>query len=77
MEMTCEGCGSKFINVFDSKPVCMECVKARAKTACSNGRCKCGAKKVPGEPAGPGVGKRSGRVFIPCKRCLGSIKQVQ
>lgn len=73
----CSGCGEAFINIFgDGKP-CMDCVRARARTA-GSGRCRCGRKANPGEPVTVGGYvvngvKRGGRTFTPCKRCLGNI----
>jgi hypothetical protein len=65
---TCEGCGEGFI-CFDPLPVCFDCVKARHRAAVKR-KCACGRKAVPL----PEVGGR-GRRFIPCRRCLGTIRQ--
>ena len=53
--------------------ICMPCVKSRAKAAQNHGRCSCGNKKIPGPEKAP-FGPR-GRKWIPCERCLGTIKQ--
>lgn len=69
--MECEGCGEKFINLFDGTPVCMDCVKARARVAFTR-RCKCGRKRNEDpEPHGP-----SFRRFMSCRRCLGVTRQL-
>lgn len=81
IEQICEGCGKSFYNIFDNRPVCMDCVGARARVAFS-GSCKCGNKKRPGAVLGGAVVMRvggreiRGRSWIPCLRCLGTIKQV-
>lgn len=62
----CAGCENDTYN-----GVCMDCTRARAKTATSRGGCKCGKKKVPGE-----VKKVGSRSWIPCDRCLGQIAQL-
>lgn len=56
--------------------ICMGCVRARAKTATTGrGKCSCGSKKIPGPEVS--VGGRYGRAWIPCERCLGSIRQTR
>jgi hypothetical protein len=74
----CDGCGKEWFNVFCDNGVCMDCVRARAKAAFS-GRCSCGRRARPDGVKGAVVlfnGRDIGRKFIPCKRCLGVIKQV-
>lgn len=69
--------------LIDGKP-CMACIKARHRAA-MDGRCHCGRAKIPGEVKSVGGyavlvdGKkvrRGGRSWIPCERCLGTIKQL-
>lgn len=54
-----------------SRPMHMECVKARAKAAMTH-RCSCGKKKRPSEVHG----LPRQRQWISCLRCLGTIEQV-
>ena len=70
-ERTCDGCG-KPLGVVEATmwSVCMDCTKARARSA-FNGRCHCGRLRVPGRERSVGS-----RRWIPCQRCLGTIKQV-
>jgi hypothetical protein len=65
---TCPVCGGP--GFFGD--ICMGCVKSRARAA-QDGRCHCGNKRIPGEEKAP-FGPR-GRKWIPCERCLGTIKQ--
>ena len=52
--------------------ICMDCVKSRQRAA-QDGRCHCGRKAIPGPERG---GKPRGmRKWIPCERCLGTIRQ--
>jgi hypothetical protein len=51
----------------------MTCARARARAAVDN-HCRCGSQRRPGEIQAP-FGAR-GRQWIPCLRCLGTIKQV-
>lgn len=75
--MVCEGCGDDFINIFDRVPVCMDCVAARGKCATTwRNTCKCGRKKNPGEVTTVRLGQTGERSWVPCKRCLGTIKQL-
>jgi len=69
--MTCEGCGKPLGPMDVGYTVCFECTKARAKTACTGGRCHCGRKARPGSPR-----RVYSRSWIPCHRCLGTIRQV-
>lgn len=55
-------------------PIHTSCVHARARAAQSNNRCRCGGARRPGEVLAP-FGRR-GRRWIPCLRCLGTIRQV-
>jgi hypothetical protein len=50
--------------------ICMGCVRSRARSAMDH-RCHCGAKKIPGAERNNGLGRR----WIPCERCLGTIRQ--
>ncbi len=70
----CEGCG-KPLGVVEAGrwSVCFDCTKARARSVGARGKCVCGSKRKPGAELAP-FGKR-GRRWIPCKRCLGTIKQ--
>lgn len=87
----CDGCG-KSLNPLQAvmsqtrsgDNVCMNCVKARHRAAMDN-TCKCGRQAVPEAPVTVGgykvrvdgeVKNAGGRTFIPCKRCLGTIKQI-
>ena len=67
----CEGCG-KGLGVIEALQwnVCMECTKARARSAFGKG-CKCGRKRRPTE-----VRFTGSRTWIDCHRCLGQIKQL-
>lgn len=49
----------------------MAVVKARARTVANRGRCSCGKLRDPGE-----VKRVGSRSWLPCLRCLGSIKQL-
>jgi len=62
----------------------MSWVRARAVTASSNGRCFCGHDAIPGPERRTGGytvvvdgerHERGGRSWIPCERCLGTIRQ--
>lgn len=66
---TCTGC----LGPQDSPSytVCMECTKARCRTATTRGGCKCGRKARPTE-----VKRVGSRTWISCHRCLGQIKQL-
>ena len=67
----CDGCGRPLNPVESLRwTVCLDCTRARARTTLS-GRCTCGTYKVPGEVCR--VGSRS---WIPCRRCLGAIRQL-
>ncbi len=68
---TCDGCGRP-LNPVEAQQwtVCLDCTKARQR-AVASGRCACGGRAIPGELCR--VGSRS---WIPCRRCLGSIRQV-
>lgn len=68
----CDACGDEYGWLPGSRygDLCMNCVKARARAA-MDGRCHCGRKAVPGSERG-GNGRRS---WIPCERCLGTIRQ--
>lgn len=78
---TCDGCNGPLdlLGAMGKYAVCMDCVKARHRTATTGGACKCGRKKRPGEVVKTGGyfvngTRRGGRSFIPCNRCLGNIK---
>ncbi len=49
---------------------CMACIRARARAAMT-GRCPCGRKAIPGIERAVGS-----RRWIPCNRCLGTIRQL-
>lgn len=78
---TCEGCGRRLGPIEALQwSVCMDCTKARARAAQTNGRCKCGSKRRPGDELSTGGvtingTRRGGRSWIPCRRCLGTIRQ--
>ena len=63
---TCEVCGGPS---FWSP--CMDCVRARARSATTGHRCVCGRKRI--ESAVKRVGSRT---WISCERCLGTVKQL-
>lgn len=69
--MTCDGCG-RTLNPAEAVhwTVCLPCTKARQKAVLS-GRCCCGRQRVPGELCAVGS-----RQWIPCRRCLGMIRQI-
>lgn len=70
--MVCSVCGEwGGLMVLDGKP-CLECCKARQRAAHS-GRCQCGRRARPEAELAP-FGAR-GRRWIPCGRCLGTIRQ--
>lgn len=48
----------------------MECVKARARATTGGGRCKCGRKARPRDV------RTSGRCWVACDRCLGTIRRL-
>ena len=69
--MNCDGCGTPLTPVEALRwSVCLPCTKARQRAVVSR-RCCCGRKRLPGEPCAVG-----GRQWIPCRRCLGTIRQV-
>jgi len=70
--MDCTGCG-KPLGVIEALrwDVCLDCTKARARTASNHGRCSCGRKARAGKMA-----KTFSRKWTPCLRCLGTIKQI-
>lgn len=69
----CEGCGGAMHPwAFMRWGVCFECTQARAKCVAKHGRCVCGSKRVAGDEMSNGCGRR----WIPCRRCLGSIRQL-
>lgn len=61
----CSGCGAPVI--FDP---CLACVRVRQKAAFS-GRCACGRRARPGD-----VLTHFSRSWVPCLRCLGTIRQL-
>jgi hypothetical protein len=69
--MNCDGCAAP-LNPIEALhwSVCMPCTRARQKAVLSH-RCCCGPKRVPGELCTVGS-----RRWIPCRRCLGTIRQV-
>ncbi|HNX49864.1 MAG TPA: hypothetical protein PLS53_01310 [Thermoanaerobaculaceae bacterium] len=68
---TCDGCGQPLgTDEAQRWTACLDCTRARMRTALS-GRCTCGKHKVPGEPC-----RVNSRSWIPCRRCLGSIRQL-
>jgi len=71
--LRCEGCGKGLTPAEGAHwRVCLDCTKARHRTAVNRGRCGCRAKdKRPGE-----VVRQGPRAWIPCRRCLGAIKEV-
>lgn len=62
----CSGCGAP---VFYNP--CLACVRARQRTAVSGGRCLCGRRARPGD-----VLTHFSRSWVPCLRCLGTIRQL-
>ncbi len=73
----CEGCGRP-LGVVEAQRwnVCLPCTKARHRSATTGGRCRCGNKARPGAECGNPIGSGGVR-WIPCRRCLGSIRQTQ
>jgi len=71
MILTCNGCGKPFQNTIDTYAVCMDCVRARHRAVVKRGRCTCGAKRreLP-------VSRVGSRTWIPCGRCLGTVRQL-
>lgn len=68
---TCDGCGRQLErDEAQHWTACLDCTRARMRSAMS-GRCTCGTHKIPGDVCR--VGSRS---WIPCRRCLGSIRQL-
>lgn len=77
----CAGC-DKNMNPIEAAggPVCLECCAARARAAMDH-RCHCGNRRRPGEALTAGGitinGVRRGvRSWVPCRRCLGTIRQL-
>lgn len=77
---TCSICGKPRGLMGDP---CMKCIQSRAKAA-QDGKCHCGNQAIPGEEISAGgykvrvdgeVRNRGGRSWIPCQRCLGTIRQ--
>ena len=67
----CHGCDRPLTGFLDELyDVCMDCTKARHR-AVVNGKCTCGRKAKPGATC-----KAYSRTWIPCQRCLGTIRQV-
>jgi len=68
----CQGCACT-LGAYEAARwgVCMECTRARARACGASGRCMCGRKRIEGEALR--VGSRS---WVPCKRCLGSVRQL-
>lgn len=68
----CEGCGVQ-LGVVEAAHyhVCLACTRARHAAVLNRGWCRCGRRAVPGDTL-----KMYSRVWIPCKRCLGTIKQL-
>jgi hypothetical protein len=71
----CEGCGGEMYS-FIWPHVCMSCVKARHRSVVARGRCVCGRKRRPMPEVGNGLKRLGARRWIPCGRCLGTIRQV-
>lgn len=70
--MACDGCGRPMHSwAYMRWGVCMDCTKSRAKCVASHGRCVCGKKAVPAE-----VIRTGSRSWVPCNRCLGTIRQL-
>lgn len=66
----CEGCCGP-LGPFDALwEVCLPCTKARHKAAITK-RCVCGTKRRPTD-----VKRIGSRLWVSCKRCLGTIKQL-
>lgn len=69
--MSCDGCGRPLNPVEALRwTVCFGCTKARQRAVVA-GRCCCGRQRVPGAPCAAGS-----RRWIPCRRCLGTIRQL-
>jgi hypothetical protein len=67
----CEGCDRR-LGALEALhwSVCLDCTKARARTATTH-RCGCGRSARPGSTQR--IGSRS---WVPCRRCLGTIRQL-
>jgi hypothetical protein len=73
MTRTCEGCGTPLtgLDAFGKYPVCFDCVRARARTATTGQRCRCGRRKNPTTQTRPWLGRTETRQV--CNRCLGAV----
>lgn len=68
----CTACGEPTI----LGEVCFSCCKARQKAAMSN-RCTCPKSKRRETAPQGAVGKKYGRIFTSCERCLGAVSQIR
>lgn len=68
----CEGCGDP--TIFGG--VCLPCCQARQRAAMS-GRCTCPKSKRRETAPQGAVGKKYGRIFTSCERCLGTVSQLR
>jgi len=69
MGSPCEGCGKPL--GLGPWAVCMDCTRARARAATSGWRCRCGNRRREGAERSIG-----GRRWVPCLRCLGTVRQL-
>lgn len=68
----CDGCGRGLSPIEAVRwRVCMDCTRARHRAVIARGKCKCGGKRREGEVVTQGP-----RSWIPCRRCLGAIREV-
>jgi hypothetical protein len=67
----CDGC-DRPLNPAEALhwSVCFPCTRARHQ-AVLKGRCACGSSRRPADAV-----SHLGRVWIPCRRCLGTIRQL-
>lgn len=69
---SCDGCGRPLNPVEATRwSVCMDCTRARAATVARRGKCACRSKARAGD-----VVRTGSRSFVPCRRCLGTIRQL-
>ena len=74
--MDCEGCGKELnpiviIMCGKGPMICLDCVRARAKTAQTH-RCTCGKKRR----ENPELHRSGSRMWHTCLRCLGTTRQL-
>jgi hypothetical protein len=68
---SCEGCGRGLSTLEGRWAVCLDCTRARHRAVIARGKCRCGKKAREGDVVSQGP-----RSWIPCRRCLGAIREV-